>query len=59
MEYKSGEIADISGQYGINDPVEGLTELEVTVVKGEPFPPTKEPGQTFILVDETKHKNDL
>jgi len=49
--YKPGEKADISGQYK-----NIKTEREVTVTKGEPFPPTPEKGQKFILVDRTKHK---
>jgi hypothetical protein len=31
---------------------------EVTVTKGETLPPTPKPGQGFILVDKTKHKDD-
>jgi len=49
--YKPREKADISGQYK-----NIKTEREVTVTKGEPFPPTPEKGQKFILVDRTKHK---
>ena len=49
--YNPGEKADISGQYK-----NIKTEREVTVTKGEPFPPTPGKGQKFILVDRTKHK---
>ena len=57
MSPKSGEKAKTSGQYGIVGPRGGKTGKEVTVVKGEPFPQTPKPGQTFILVDKTKHKS--
>jgi hypothetical protein len=58
MSPKSGEKAKISGQYEIVGPRGGKTGREVTVVKGEPLPPTPKPGQTFIIVDKTKHKSD-
>lgn len=50
--YKSGEIADYSGQYKNT-----TTKKEVTVVKNEPLPPTPGPGQKYVLADKTKHKN--
>lgn len=49
--FKTGEKADISGQYKNNE-----TGREVTITKGEPFPPTPEKGQKYILADRTKHK---
>ena len=58
MSPKSGEIAKKSGQYEIIGPRGGKTGNEVTVVKGEPFPPTPKSGQSFTLVDETKHKSN-
>lgn len=54
--FKSGQIAQHSGQYGIVGPRGGKTGLEVTVTKGEPFPPTQKSGMTFVLNDLTKHK---
>jgi hypothetical protein len=30
---------------------------QVTLVKGEPAPPTPKKGQSFRLVEETKHKH--
>lgn len=54
---KSGHIADKSGQYGIVNKNGKNTDLEVTVTKGEPLPPTPKPGQTFVLNDKTKHKS--
>ena len=53
---KPGERAKQSGQYEIVGPRGGKTGREVTVVKGEPFPPTPEPGMGYIIVDKTKHK---
>jgi len=49
---KPGEIVKTSGQYKKPD------GNEVTLVKGEPAPPTPKPGQQFTLVDKTKHKGD-
>lgn len=47
-----GEKAPVSGQY--QNP---KTKTEVTVVKGEPLPPTPGKGQGYKLVDPTKHKS--
>lgn len=58
MSQKPGERAERSGQYEIIGPKGGKTGREVTVVKGEPLPPTPKPNQTYILVDKTKHKTD-
>lgn len=54
--YKPGETAPVFGQYGIVGPRGGHTGIERTVTKGEPFPPTKQSGQKFVLVDPTKTK---
>lgn len=51
-QYKPGEIAPASGQYK-----NSVTKTEVTVVKGEPMPPTPAKKQGYTLVDPTKHKN--
>jgi len=56
--YKPGQKAPESGQYGVVGPKGGKTGTEVTVTKGETLPPTPKPGQTFVLVDKTKHKSD-
>lgn len=56
MSYRSGQIATVSGQYAVIDPRGRKTGREVTVVKGEPFPPTSGSGYTFVLVDPTRHK---
>lgn len=53
--YKPGQIATHSGQYPIVGPRGGKTGGEVTVVKGEPFPPTPKAGMGFGRPDYTKH----
>lgn len=54
--FKPGEKAPQSGQYEIIGPRGGRTGQERTVVQGEPFPPTPQPGQQYRLVDPTKTK---
>ena len=56
--HKSGQIADRSGQYGVVDKDGRKTGQEVTVTKGEPFPPTPKPKQGFVLNDPTKHASE-
>ena len=53
--YKPGEPVPRSGQAEIIGPKGGRTGEERTVVRGEPFPPTPKPGQTYEIVDTTKH----
>ncbi len=53
--FKPGQIATRSGQYEIVGPRGGGTGKERTVTKGEPLPPTEKSGQSFKLVDPTKH----
>lgn len=48
---KPGKPAPDSGQYR---PSSGGSEI--TAVEGKPMPPTPRPGQTWKLVDKTKHK---
>jgi hypothetical protein len=50
-QFKPGNLAPQSGQYKNT-----TTNHEVTVTKNEPFPPTPESGQNYILADKTKHK---
>lgn len=52
---KPGQKATRSGQYQQVGPRGGKGK-EVTVVKGEPLPPTPQPGMTYKLVDPTKNK---
>ncbi|MBB5407939.1 hypothetical protein HDG34_001871 [Paraburkholderia sp. HC6.4b] len=47
--FKPGAIAQRSGEYGIKGPQGGDTGQERTVVKGERFPPTPKPKQTYQL----------
>jgi hypothetical protein len=48
---KPGQPAPRSGQYENN-----RTGAEVTVTRGEPMPPTPKSGDTYRIVDPTKHK---
>lgn len=54
---KPGEPAPVSGQYALLGPRGGDTGKEVTAVKGKPLPPTPEAGQSYKLVDRTKHRS--
>lgn len=56
-KFKSGEKAPNSGQYQEFGP-RGGKKKEVTVVKGEPLPPTEKPNSYFHLVDKTKNKGN-
>lgn len=53
---KPGQRAPASGQYGQVGP-RGGKGREVTVVKGEPLPPTTKKGSTYKLVDASKNKS--
>ena len=55
--FKPGQIAPHSGQYPVVGPHGGYTGGEVTVVSGEPFPPTPKAGMGFGSPDLTKHKS--
>ena len=57
MALKPGNKAPASGQYGIVGPRGGQTGKEVTVVKGEPMPPTPKAGQGYVMNDLTKNKS--
>lgn len=57
MALKPGSKAPASGQYGVIGPRGGKIKHEVTVVKGEPMPPTRKPGQTYVLNDGTNNKS--
>lgn len=52
---KPGQIAPNSGQYQQVGP-RGGKGREVTTTKGEPLPPTTQPGSTYTLVDPSKNK---
>lgn len=49
---KYGEICPISGHWEIVGPVGARTGDERAVTEGEPFSPTPEPSEKFILADE-------
>lgn len=51
-----GSKAPVSGQYQ-QIGQRGGSGKEVTVVKGEPMPPTPKPGMSYNLVDATKNKS--
>ncbi len=51
-----GTPAPDSGQYGLYGPRGKDHDREVTVTKGEPLPPTPEPGMKYRQHDKTKHK---
>lgn len=51
-----GTKAPASGQYQQKGP-RGGSGKEVTVVKGEPLPPTPTPGMKYDLVDPSKNKS--
>lgn len=52
---KPGQETPISGQYEVVGPRGGETGREITSTEGNPLPPTQKPGQTYRLVDETRH----
>ena len=53
---KPGQTAPASGQYQQEGP-RGGKGPEVTVVRGEPLPPTPKPNTTYNLVDPSKNKS--
>ena len=57
MALKPGNKAPASGQYGVIGPRGGKTGHEVTVVKGEPLPPTQKAGQSYVLNDASNNKS--
>ena len=55
--YKPGDKCRTSGQYALVSTSTGAkTGTLQTVVSGEPFPPTPEAEQGYVLVDATKTK---
>ncbi|MBM3933954.1 MAG: YjzC family protein [SAR202 cluster bacterium] len=58
-KYKPGQIAPDSGQYPVVGPRGGDQGREVTVVRGEPFPPTPKPGMGYGKPDKTKHNGKV
>ena len=55
---KPGTPAPDSGQYRAVGPRGGhVSNTEITAVQGRPLPPTGKPGQSWQMVDKTKHKS--
>ena len=55
---KPGQSVPTSGQYVQQGPRGGAAgKTESTLVSGNPAPPTSKPGNTWHLVDKTKHKS--
>ncbi len=54
-KFKPGDRVPCSGQAEIIGQKGGKTGVERTIVKGEPFPPTPQSGQSYKIVDKTKH----
>lgn len=54
---KPGQKAPASGQYGVVGSRGGRIDHEVTVVKGEPMPPTAKAGQTYVMNHPTNNKS--
>lgn len=52
MLFSPGEKVTVSGQY-----LNTSTGFEVTLTKGEKFPPTPASNQKYKLSDKTKHKS--
>jgi len=50
-----GTRAPVSAQYEILGPRGGRTGVERTVVRGEPLPPTPNPGETYRIADRTNN----
>jgi hypothetical protein len=53
---RPGKSVPRSGQYELINRAGKGAGREATLVRGEPFPPTPKSGQSFRLVDKTKHK---
>ncbi len=52
---KPGQTAPRSGEYQIIGPRGGQTNVERTVVRGEPFPPTPSKGSGYVLSRPAKN----
>ena len=53
---RPGVEARVSGQYELMGARGAGTGTEVTVVRGEPFPPTPGKRMSYHLRDRTKHR---
>lgn len=57
QSFRPGQPAPRSGIVRIVGPRGGRTDQERTVVRGEPMPPTRRPGETFVY-DRLTHNGD-
>ena len=58
QEYKPGQTAPASAQYGVVGPNGGTKgKPEVTVPKGKTLPPTSKPGEGYVIKDRTHNKS--
>lgn len=53
MNYKSGQKIPFSGVVVVVSKYGEKTDIELSVKKGETFPPTPEPDQTYVYVKYT------
>ncbi len=53
---RPGTKAEVSGQYKVATASGKVAGSEYTIAKGDTFPATPRPGQSFRLVDRSKHK---
>lgn len=51
-----GTKTPVSGQWAEVGPRGGRIGTEITSTKGNPLPPSSQPGNKFVLTDPTKHK---
>ena len=54
IKLKPGQKAPASGRYEIVGPRGGKTGKGVTIIKGEPLPPARKSGQTYVISSEGK-----
>ncbi|NLC16829.1 MAG: hypothetical protein GX756_03015 [Clostridiales bacterium] len=50
MNYKPGQRVPFSGKVVVVSKYGDKTDIELTVKKGEIFPPTPEPDQTYVYI---------
>lgn len=55
--YRPGQTTPFSGQYAEVGPRGGDKGREVTGVQGKTLPPTREPGNSFVLVDPSNNSS--
>jgi hypothetical protein len=53
MNYKPGQVVPFSGVVVVVDKYGDKTDVQITVKKGETFPPTPKPDQTYMYLKYT------